>query len=158
MLVALKREYAEYFTWPEPLEGDKPTVGGTLAGLMGSGGWEGADAWAAGALAIAPTIVGGSKKHGGADLGPTRAKTAWKKLGVDAMGVADEPPEAGWVVPEGKPGTEADVRDGRPHPGLGGSGNGSSPAGKTTRYRQIGNAFPPPVARGRPVHPAGAES
>jgi DNA (cytosine-5)-methyltransferase 1 len=30
------------------------------------------------AKGIAPTLVGGSKKHGGADLGPTRAK---KSLG-----------------------------------------------------------------------------
>lgn len=36
--------------------------------------------------------VGGSKKHGGADLGPTRAKQAWAKLGVDGHGLADEPP------------------------------------------------------------------
>ncbi|MFG1805428.1 DNA cytosine methyltransferase [Streptomyces sp. NPDC049040] len=155
VLVALKREYAEYFTWPEPLEGDKPTVGGTLAGMMGSGGWEGADAWAEGALAIAPTIVGGSKKHGGADLGPTRAKTAWKKLGVDAMGVADAPPEAGWVVPEGKPGPKLTCEMVARIQGWE-EGEWEFTGGKTTRYRQIGNAFPPPVAEavGRSIYQA----
>jgi len=37
-------------------------------------GWENAENWRIAANTIAPTIVGGSKKHGGADLGPTRAK------------------------------------------------------------------------------------
>lgn len=32
----------------------------------------------------------GSKKHGGADLGPTRAKRAWAELGIDAMGAAND--------------------------------------------------------------------
>lgn len=40
--------------------------------------------------AVAPTLVGGSKKHGGADLGPSRAKAAWRALGVNALGVADD--------------------------------------------------------------------
>ncbi len=30
-----------------------------------------------------PNGCRGSKKHGGADLGPTRAKAAWLQLGVD---------------------------------------------------------------------------
>ena len=34
-----------------------------------------------------------SKKHGGADLGPTRAKRAWAELGVDGIGVADYAPQ-----------------------------------------------------------------
>lgn len=142
ILVALKEEYAPYFDWPAPI-GSPPTVGETLEGLMGSNGWEHASDWARGAGLIAPTIVGGSKKHGGADLGPTRAKAAWRTLGVDGLGIADAPP------PEGAPKrhmprltnpmvarlqgwTEADSWDfqGR----------------KTAVYRQIGNAFPPPVA------------
>ncbi len=33
--------------------------------------------------AIAPTLAAASKKHGGPDLGPTRAKKQWELLGVD---------------------------------------------------------------------------
>lgn len=42
---------------------------------------------------IAPTLVGGSKKHGGPDLGPVRARNAWAELGVDGRGVANMAPE-----------------------------------------------------------------
>ena len=59
---------------------------------MAAHGWPGAAAWARRADRIAPTIVGGSKKHGGADLGPTRAKRAWAELGVDGIGIADAAP------------------------------------------------------------------
>ena len=143
VLVAMRHEDFEYFAWPEP-RGETQTVGETLVGLMGADGWRGAEAWATKAKDIAPTIVGGSKKHGGADLGPPRAKRAWRELGVDALGVADAAPSAddpvtllpkltcemvarlqGW--------NEAEYQwtfTGR----------------KTSNYRQIGNAFPPPVA------------
>ncbi|MGW2795960.1 DNA (cytosine-5-)-methyltransferase [Streptomyces sp. NPDC001269] len=155
VLVALQREYAEYFTWPEPLQGPAPSVGETLAELMGSNGWEGAEAWAKRADTIAPTIVGGSKKHGGADLGPTRAKAAWAKLGVDAMGVADAPPEAGWTAPQGKPGPKLTCEMVARIQGWK-EGDWVFTGGKTTRYRQIGNAFPPPVAEavGRSIYRA----
>lgn len=43
---------------------------------------------------ISLTIVGGSHEHGGADLGPTRAKQAQLQLGVDGKGIADEAPAA----------------------------------------------------------------
>ena len=49
--------------------------------LRGARGWPGADRWARRADGIAPTIVGGSKKHGGADLGPPRAQRAWAARG-----------------------------------------------------------------------------
>ena len=39
---------------------------------------------------------GGSKKHGGPDLGPTRARQAWVELGIDGRGVATEAPEQGF--------------------------------------------------------------
>lgn len=148
VLVALREEYAPYFAWPEPHPGRAPHVGEVLKDLMASRGWEGADEWAANADDIAPTIVGGSKKHGGADLGPTRAKRAWAALGVDALGVWDEPPGPGWDK-GGGPGpkltTEMVARiqgwDGSPEWAWEFTGR------KTTRYRQIGNAFPPPVAK-----------
>ncbi len=73
ILVALHPRDAEFFAWPEPT-GPFRSVGDTLVDLMGANGWCGAEAWAGRAMAIAPTIVGGSKKHGGPDLGPTRAR------------------------------------------------------------------------------------
>src|SRR5690606_3646683 len=82
ILVALKKEFAPYFTWPEPSD-NTVTVGEALHSLMAANGWSGADNWAKRANRVAPTIVGGSKKHGGPDLGPTRAKREWAKLGVD---------------------------------------------------------------------------
>lgn len=151
VLVALQPEYAEYFDWPEPHLEEPPTVGELLRDLMAEGDWPEArlDEWVRQANKIAPTIVGGSKKHGGADLGPSRAKAAWEAMGVDAKGVADGPP--GPNNPRVK---------GVKHPMLtvemvariqGWCGDEFADweflGGKTARYRQIGNAFPPPVAK-----------
>ncbi|MCY1142471.1 DNA (cytosine-5-)-methyltransferase [Actinoplanes sp. Pm04-4] len=143
VLVAMREaDEAAHFHWPTPVE-RVTTVGEALGELMASGGWEGAEAWAAGADRIAPTIVGGSKKHGGADLGPTRAKRAWAELGVDALGVADAPPSAG-DKPDLRPKltTEMVARI----QGWSDEFPWTFTGRKTTRYRQIGNAFPPPVA------------
>ncbi|WP_438310269.1 DNA cytosine methyltransferase [Streptomyces sp. HUAS TT3] len=158
VLVALQREFAPYFEWPERRPGSAKSVGELLVDLMAEKGWKGAQEWAESATGIAPTIVGGSKKHGGADLGPTRAKRAWAEKGVDAMGVANEAPSV-----EGPP-----VVDGRPLPKLttamvariqgwqdaDSEGDGGEDdfrwrfhGQKTSVYRQIGNAFPPPVAK-----------
>ncbi|GAA0562147.1 DNA (cytosine-5-)-methyltransferase [Paractinoplanes ferrugineus] len=142
VLVAMRSADAAYFQWPEPVE-KTPTVGEALGEMMAAGGWEDAKKWAAGANRIAPTIVGGSKKHGGADLGPTRAKRAWKELGVDALGVADAPPGPGAKFEVGpKLTTEMVARI----QGWSDDFPWEFQGRKTTRYRQIGNAFPPPVA------------
>lgn len=142
VLVALNADDAPYFRWPKP-EGSAPTVGQTLFEAMASDGWEGANSWADQANDIAPTIVGGSKKHGGADLGPTRAKRAWAQLGVDALGVADAPPPPGAKYNVGPKLTTPMVEQ------IQGWAPGTwvFSGRKTSRYRQIGNAFPPPVAR-----------
>ncbi|MFE3149653.1 DNA cytosine methyltransferase [Streptomyces sp. NPDC059218] len=145
VLVALRDEDVPWFHWPEE-ERTAKTVGTALHKLMGANGWRGADAWADRANDIAPTIVGGSKKHGGADLGPTRAKRAWLELGVDAMGVWDDAP--GPDFPEnGNPRLTTEMvqilQGWDPAEGYEWNFSGR----KTSRYRQIGNAFPPPVAR-----------
>ncbi|UJW34503.1 DNA (cytosine-5-)-methyltransferase [Saccharothrix sp. AJ9571] len=142
VLVALQEADAEYFTWPEKST-EEVTVGEAIKDLMAAGGWEGTDAWAAKANKIGPTIVGGSKKHGGADLGPTRAKRAWAELGVDAMGVADEPPGPGQKFSVG-PKLTCDMV--ARIQGWSGEYRWEFTGRKTSRYRQIGNAFPPPVA------------
>lgn len=79
------------FEWPRP-NGGGGTVGEALRDLMAEGGWELTDEWAEGANRPAPTLVGGSRKHGGPDLGPTRARAAWAELGVDGLGLANSPP------------------------------------------------------------------
>lgn len=147
VLVAMSVDDFSYFHWPEKVE-STATVGETLRDLMKARGWEGADEWADQAKGIAPTIVGGSKKHGGADLGPTRAKRMWAALGVDAYGVHDVAPP----YPDTRPMTEFGPKlttemvariQGWDDDEFKWEFTGA----KTTRYRQIGNAFPPPVAK-----------
>lgn len=139
VVVAMRQDDFEHFSWPEPNPHNPPTVGETLFNMMSANGWHGAKRWREKADEIAPTIVGGSKKHGGPDLGPTRARNAWANLSVNGRSLADSPPDKEFIgmprltVPmvarlQGFP--EDWVFSGR----------------KTPAYRQVGNAFPPPVA------------
>jgi DNA (cytosine-5)-methyltransferase 1 len=73
VFVAIKKALWSNFSWPEGTQ-KAPTVGEELYDLMASRGWSLADEWKAKANEIAPTLVGGSHKHGGPDLGPTRKK------------------------------------------------------------------------------------
>lgn len=140
VIVAVHENYADKFEWPKGGNMQPPTVGERLHDLMSANGWKGADAWAAQADEIAPTIVGGSKKHGGPDLGPTRAKRAWASLGVNGMTIAEEAPERDF---EGMPRLTV-----RMVARLQGFPDTWQFAGrKTAAYRQVGNAFPPPVAQ-----------
>jgi DNA (cytosine-5)-methyltransferase 1 len=136
---------ADGIPWPLSLAGSGPlasTVGEAIADLMSANGWPGVTAWADRANAIAPTIVGGSKKHGGADLGPTRAREAWRRLGVNGKGVADAAP--GPDFPEGEM-PKLTVRMVARIQGF--PDEWQVTGRKTAAYRQVGNAFPPPVAR-----------
>jgi DNA (cytosine-5)-methyltransferase 1 len=142
VLVAMRDPWAGRFRWPAPSPYPPPTVGDTLHDLIGARGWPGADEWRRNAQGIAPTIVGGSKKHGGPDLGPTRAREAWKKLGVDGLGIADEPP--GPQFPAGKLPKLTTRMVARIQ---GFPDTWAFSGRKTAAYRQIGNAFPPLVAR-----------
>jgi len=140
VLVALRPDDAAWFRWPSPSPRPPATVGETLGDLMAARGWPGAAAWA---RRVAPTIVGGSKKHGGADLGPTRAKRAWAELGVDGIGIADSAPgpdEDPALSPRLTCDMVTRLQGWQDDWGWRFSGR------KTARYRQIGNAFPPPVA------------
>lgn len=139
VIVALKQEFTDGFEWPEVLPQNPPTVGEVLKDMMAANGWAGATRWVKGANDIATTIVGGSKKHGGPDLGPTRARKAWAALGVEGRTVAENAPESDFV---GMPRlTVAMVARLQGFPA-----NWQFYGRKTTAYRQVGNAFPPPVA------------
>ncbi|MBG7702120.1 DNA (cytosine-5-)-methyltransferase [Streptomyces sp. MC1] len=157
ILVAMKPQYARYFEHHKPAESQLVTVGEALHDSMRERYDAVADdpraeqafkRWYEKALeGVAPTVVGGSKKHGGADLGPTRAKKAWADLGVCGMGVANEPetlkdPERDLFAPAGPKltVTQAALIQGFP-------AEWKFAGRKTAAYRQVGNAFPPPVAQ-----------
>lgn len=140
VIVAMRSERWDQFHWPTPQEDNPPTVGQELYGMMSARGWKGAAKWRDRANEIAPTIVGGSKKHGGPDLGPTRAKRAWETLGVNGKTIAEEAPDPDFVgMPRLTVPMVARVQGFPPEWHFVGR--------KTNAYRQVGNAFPPPVAR-----------
>lgn len=140
IIVAIKADRADRFDWPEADSHNPLPVGKLLHDLMAERGWRGAAAWRDRADEIAPTLVGGSKKHGGPDLGPTRAKQAWASLGVNGMSLANEAPDRDFV---GTPRLTVPMvarLQGFPDDWM-------FTGKKTAAYRQVGNAFPPPVAR-----------
>lgn len=140
-IIAMRNEFADEFVWPLANCNSAPTVGETLYDLMAAEGWKGAKTWSERADEIAPTIVGGSKKHGGPDLGPTRSKKAWAALGVNGKSIAESAPEKDFV---GMP--RLTTRMVARLQGFADEDNWQFTGRKTAAYRQIGNAFPPPVA------------
>lgn len=140
VIAAIRKDQPGAFVYPDEKPDSAASVGQTLYDLMAQNGWENARKWAANADRIAPTLVGGSKKHGGPDLGPTRAKNAWAELGVDGRGIANEAPAPGF---EGMPRLTSRMMariQGFPDTWTFGTK-------KTLACRMIGNAFPPPVAQ-----------
>ena len=140
VIVGIKKDEKGYFSYPQGNTETTPSIGDTLYDLMAEKKWKGAKKWAQNANKIAPTLVGGSKKHGGPDLGPVRARNAWAELGVDGRGVANSAPEPDF---EGMPRLTSRMLariQGFPDTGYFGEK-------KTAACRMIGNAFPPPVAQ-----------
>lgn len=141
VFVAIHSDIVSEFELPTPNQTIPANVGELLVDLMKEKGWRGAKKWKKHkhANAIAPTLVGGSKKHGGPDLGLTRAKCAWATLGIDGRGLWDDPPDKDFIgIPHLTPRMTARIQDFPDEWQFVGR--------KTAMYRQIGNAFPPPVA------------
>ncbi|MEU1325919.1 DNA cytosine methyltransferase [Streptomyces microflavus] len=159
ILVALKTAYLPFFAQTKPEKLPVRTVGEALESTMAKRFAEVDDPRAEEVLkewrkkaskGVAPTLVGGSKKHGGADLGPTRAKKAWAALGVCGLGVANDAEEMksqnsydrDLFAAAGPKLTveQTAIIQGFPP-------TWKFKGRKTAAYRQVGNAFPPPVAQ-----------
>ena len=139
VIIGIRTDEKNPFIYPKGCPGSAKSVGEALYDLMAENHWQNAKKWAEKATKIAPTLVGGSKKHGGPDLGPVRAKNAWAELGVDGRGVADQAPLKDF---SGMPRLTSRMMariQGFPDTWTFGKK-------KTTACRMIGNAFPPPVA------------
>ncbi|MFC8712123.1 MULTISPECIES: DNA cytosine methyltransferase [unclassified Streptomyces] len=147
VLVAVERRCAPAFRFPAPTVDGPRTVGDVLRPSMAARGWPDASRWAAQADQPAPTLVGGSKNRGGADLGPTRAKQKWATMGVNAHTLGDEVPGPDFVWDPGLgrnnmvkiTAEQAALLQGFPT-------TWQITGRKTARYRQVGHATPPPVA------------
>ena len=138
-LVALRRNKTKPLIWPVPSSAKKKTVGEAIGDLMAKGGWRGVSDWIEKAASPAPTLVGGSHKHGGPDLGPTRARRDWAALGVDGLGLANEPPQPEFIgMPRLTIPMVARLQSFPDHWEFAGT--------KTHAYRQVGNALPVKLA------------
>ena len=140
VIIGIRTDQLGAFSYPEEKPDPTLSVGRALYDLMAENGWKGAKNWANHANHIAPTLVGGSKKHGGPDLGPVRARNAWAQLGVNGSSIAEEAPNPEFVGnPRLTPRMMARIQ-GFPDTWTFGKK-------KTIACRTIGNAFPPPVAQ-----------
>lgn len=158
ILVAMKKAYIPFFAQTKPKKQPLRTVRKALEESMRDRYSQVDDPRVDQALerwlgmasrGVAPTLVGGSKKHGGADLGPTRAKKAWGLLGVCGLGVANTHAEMKRLESEDRDlfaeagpkltVAQAALIQGFPEDWI-------FTGKKTAAYRQVGNAFPPPVA------------
>ena len=139
-MIALRKGETKDLEWPIGLNTPPNTVGDVLYDLMAENGWRYVDKWASQANQIAPTIVGGSHKHGGPDLGPTRARLQWRALNVDGLGLADAAPPPSF---RGMPRLTVDmIKCLQSFPD-----DWQITGKKTAAYRQIGNALPVKLAQ-----------
>lgn len=139
IIIGVRKDINDRFTYPAKISDSTLSVGECLYDIMSCNGWKHVKEWKETANKIAPTLVGGSKKHGGPDLGPTRARKAWAELGVDGRGIANEAPDENFDgMPRLTPRMLARLQ--------GFPDNWDFGSRKTIACRMIGNAFPPPVA------------
>lgn len=148
VLVALKEHLFDGFQQPAPTVDRHLAVGQALHASMSARGWTGATSWATQADQVAPTLVGGSEKRGGADLGLTGTKEAWARMGINGNALADEVPGPQGVQESDSSGSplkkitveQAAILQSFPTDWV-------FAGKKTARYRQIGHASPPPVGK-----------
>ncbi|MFC8430779.1 DNA cytosine methyltransferase [Streptomyces sp. NPDC057253] len=147
-MIAMHAEDLSCFGWPEPSPGPCPTLGQTLFDSMSSGGWPEAAEWAAHASEPAPLIMGGATGRGGADLGASRAKAIWARWGVYGGSIGDRVPG-----PDFRLNRDVEPRFGLPKLTVeqvallqGFSPDWKILGRKTSAYRQISQATPPPIA------------
>lgn len=139
IIIGIRTDIYDTFSFPLPQPRIGHDVGTTLFDLMSANGWKGSAEWRLRANKIAPTLVGGSKKHGGPDLGPTRARHAWAEMGIDGRGIANDAPAADFEgMPRLTPRMMARLQ--------GFPDDWQFESRKTIACRMIGNALPPPVA------------
>ena len=140
IVIGIRNDIQTEFSYPDVQPQSAITVAEAIGDLMNLNHWQGYNQWLEKADCIAPTIVGGSKKHGGPDLGPARARKAWASIGIDGLGIANDSPEADFVGnPRLTPRMLARIQ--------GFPDTWEFGAKKTAACRMIGNAFPPPVAK-----------
>lgn len=140
IIIGIRTDIFDMFTFPQPKPSITNNVGNAIYDLISANGWKGAENWKQKATKVSPTLVGGSKKHGGPDLGPTRARNAWAEMGIDGRSVANEAPAADFIgMPRLTPRMMARLQ-GFPDDWM-------FAERKTIACRMIGNAFPPPVAK-----------
>ncbi|WP_158889257.1 DNA cytosine methyltransferase [Amycolatopsis anabasis] len=148
ILVAFKGDSMNAFEPPTADSKPPKTVGEVLKESMAARGWPKVSEWAVQADRVAPTLVGGSWRRGGADLGPRGSKAAWERMGVNGGTVADHVPDADfdWNPSSGRDAMvqltvdQTALLQGFP-PDWRFAGR------KTASYRQVGQASPPPVGR-----------
>ncbi len=139
VIIGVRNDLTDTFSFPPRQRQPAPTVGEALFDLMSANEWQGAAEWRNNASTIAPTLVGGSKKHGGPDLGPTRARKAWAAIGIEGKSIANDAPQKDFTgMPRLTPRMMARIQ--------GFPDSWSFGERKTTACRMIGNAFPPPMA------------
>ncbi|MFJ3904162.1 DNA cytosine methyltransferase [Streptomyces sp. NPDC090025] len=146
LLVALKEPWFDAFAPPSPTVAEHVPVGRALRESMAARGWTHAEAWAAQATAVAPTLVGGSENRGGPDLGPSGTKRAWARMGVNAGSLADRVPgiDDPWIRSD-DPAQMVKITVDQAALLQSFPVEWQVTGGKTARYRQIGHATPPPV-------------
>lgn len=149
LLIALQGASIDELNLAAPPNAERSqTVGSVLRESMEARGWPGAQEWAQQAYVLAPTLVGGSWRRGGADLGPAGSKRAWARMGVDGATVGDFVPAQEFELDPtlGRSGmvklTVEQVATLQGFPS-----NWHFAGRKTARYRQVANAMPPPLAR-----------
>lgn len=130
------------FTMPPVLPDAERTVGDVLLPFMSENGWKGAEAWAKRANKPAPTLVGGSSKTGIKGFASNFQLEAWAKLGIDASDLADDAPSADAPVDHMPKLTRHMAARLQGFPA-----NWKFCGSAKQQRQQIGNAFPPIMAR-----------